>query len=710
MIRSFHDRGETRSQGANRSALVGCLFYKLFVDRSANCISTSKQATRILNERLTMDGTKLFEEDQPLGDATARKMRDDIQQHFAPSPQDDRLRWIRRGLVAMLLLTHAFLVGWQSWRWSPTVDEVAHLPSGIAHWKFGTFDLYRVNPPLIRIIAASPMLLQTIEVDWSSFSESPYARSEFSIGHSFVRSNGHQIFWYFTLARWACLPVSMLGGWICYCWARECFGTAAGFVSLVLYVFCPNILGYASLITPDLGAAAFGVWASHRFWRWLHQPTAFNMVLAGVSLGLAELTKSTWVVLFGLWPACTLVWTFTHARSAAVRQNSSTDAVSRKTSPSTASRRWLQLCGILFLGLNLLNLGYGFEKSFQRLDRFQFVSHALGGADSHRTPGNRFAGTLLGALPVPVPANYLTGIDVQRFDFERGKWSYLCCEQKLGGWWYYYIYAMAVKVPLGTILLFGLAGVSTCLRIRQFGWRSQRDNLFVLVPALTVLVFVSSQTGFSRYMRYVLPMFPFVFIWISQVGCWFEISLGRSKLLCRWQLLFPVIAASALLASVGSSLAVWPHSLSYFNESAGGPKNGHRYLLDANIDWGQDLLYFQEWVEAHPESRPLYFSYFGFVDPKTAGLDFKPVPSQSTAQDELASSESVNGPLPGWHAVSINELYGYKHLGGETDRYAYLRRLSPVARCGYSILIFHLSRDDVHRLRLDLGLSPLISK
>ena len=685
--------------------------YRLFVCHlGKKGSSKAEQIEKVVNERVIMDSRASAANELLRSDATAIGDSAGLQLLSVPRQTDDRQRMVRCSLVAMLLFTHTFLVGLQSWRWSPTVDEIAHLPSGIAHLEFGSFDLYRVNPPLIRMIAAVPMLFQPVKVDWSSFSDSAYARPEFSIGHSFVRSNGRQIFWYFTLARWACVPLSLLGAWVCYRWGRECFGGVSGFVSLVLYVFCPNILGYASLITPDLGAAALGVLAGYRFWHWLKRPSVFNMSLAGVSLGLAELTKSTWIVLFGLWPVCTLLWVFTQGSSDNAIRNGSTDASSGNRSSYSGSHRWLQLCGVLSIGLYLLNLGYGFENSFRRLESFQFVSNALGGADSHSKPGNRFAGTLVGALPVPVPANYLAGIDVQRFDFERGKWSYLFGEQKMGGWWYYYIYAMAVKVPLGTLLLCGLAVLNTYSRIWRFGWRSQRDNLFLLVPALTVLIFVSSQTGFSRYLRYVLPMFPFMFIWIGQVGSWFEADYGRSQPLGRLQLIFPVIAVLALLASVGSSLVVWPHSLSYFNEYAGGPMKGHRYLLDANIDWGQDLIYFQEWAEAHPESRPLYFSYFGYFDPKTAGIDFPPVPSQSTVQSKLAAPESADGPLPGWHAVSINELYGYKHHGGEIDRYAYLRRLRPVARCGYSILIFHLSSDEVHRLRLDLELPSLTSR
>jgi hypothetical protein len=60
-----------------------------------------------------------------------------------------------------------------------------------------------------------------------------------------------------------------------------------------------------------------------------------------------------------------------------------------------------------------------------------------------------------------------------------------------------------------------------------------------------------------------------------------------------------------LLWSIASSLGVYPHSLSYFNELVGGPANGHAHLLDSNIDWGQDLLLLKEWLDAHPEASPL---------------------------------------------------------------------------------------------------------
>lgn len=56
------------------------------------------------------------------------------------------------------------------------------------------------------------------------------------------------------------------------------------------------------MITPDVGAASLGLTAGWLYWRWLSGPDWSRAVVAGVALGLAELAKFTWIVLFGVWP------------------------------------------------------------------------------------------------------------------------------------------------------------------------------------------------------------------------------------------------------------------------------------------------------------------------------------------------------------------------------------------------------------------------
>ena len=70
-------------------------------------------------------------------------------------------------IVGGLLACHALLLARGAAIHSPTVDEIGHLPAGLSHWTFGRFDLYRVNPPLVRSIAAVPVFLaRPAEFDW----------------------------------------------------------------------------------------------------------------------------------------------------------------------------------------------------------------------------------------------------------------------------------------------------------------------------------------------------------------------------------------------------------------------------------------------------------------------------------------------------------------------------------------------------------------
>ncbi len=374
------------------------------------------------------------------------------------------------------------------------------------------------------------------------------------------------------------------------------------------------------MITPDMGATAFGVTAAYVFWRWLKRPGWMLALAAGVALGLALLTKTTWIILFGLWPALWLLRQVSGGRKPP------------DVAP-TRLRQLLQLATTLLLGVYLLNMGYGFEGCFERLGNFRFVSETLGGPQLEGTHGssNRFTGTWLGAVPVPVPRNYLLGIDVQKHDFESHFYSYLRGEWRQQGWWYYYLYALTIKVPLGVWVLALLAAFLGLTR-RGYG-AAWHDELTLLAPAALVLTLVSAETGFNHHSRYVLPIFPFVFVWMSKAARAFERKNRAAS----------VVAGAAVAWAVASSLWFYPHSLSYFNELAGGPAGGHNHLVDSNIDWGQDLLFLRDWLKEHPEARPLRLAYFGTSDPRLAGIDFT-LPPEGAARTGAAAEPPRSRP------------------------------------------------------------------
>ena len=379
--------------------------------------------------------------------------------------------------AAAILLVHVLLLGLSAVRHSPVRDELGHLPAGISHWQYGRFELYRVNPPLVRMVAALPVMLAGCQTDWRAFDSDLHERCEYAVGRDFVTANGPRAFWLYTLARWTCIPFSLLGAVVVFLWSRELYGVKAGLAAMTLWCFSPDILGHGSLMMPDAAAAATGAAAGYTFWRWLRSGSLRSAILAGVFLGLALLTKLTWVFLLVLLPAIWFMWQ--------VRSN-------KLRIPTLLGRSLSHLALVLGIGLGILNMGYGFRGSLMPLGEMQFVSRALAGeaAQVHGGCGNRFAGTWLGALPLPVPCDYLQGIDIQRSDFEREHWSYLGGRWQLGGWWFYYLYGLAVKIPLAFWVLVALAATMSVWGKQRVGQLS--DELVLAAPAALVLIIVSS--------------------------------------------------------------------------------------------------------------------------------------------------------------------------------------------------------------------------
>lgn len=589
--------------------------------------------------------------------------------------------------LGVILTIHAVLLAWAAWCHTPVSTEVGQLPAGISHLLFGRFELCRVNPPLVRSIGALPVMFASPQTDWSAYDTNPLQRCESRVGFDFLSANGFRSFWLFTLARWACIPFSLAGAVAGFQWARRLYSVEAGWIVLVCWCSCPYVLGHAAIVTTDLPAAALGLVAMRCFWSWLRSPDWTRAALVGGSLGLAGLTKFTLLVLSPLVPVVWVAYRFAEGKA---------------TSSMQWSRQGGMLLIMLLVNVYVIHCGYLFDGTLRPLEQYRFRTMMLTGCDSlndvPREGANRFTHTWLGKVRVPFPADMVQGIDAQRFDFERGFPSYLGGQWADHGWWYYYLYALAVKVPLGTWLLVWLAtGVTILAREYTMSWR---DEMVVLVPGLAILVFVSSQTGFSVHSRYVIPALPFFFIFASKLGRVFQM-----RPFTRGRRAMATMVLVMATCSLGSSLWAYPHSLSYFNELVGGPRRGGSYLLDSNVDWGQDLFYLRRWLDKHPEVTLEGLAFFALYPATLAGIPetryAPPGPGADHSTVEGGRAEDEFGTKPGWYAVSVNYLYG------RDCQYRYLLDFEPVGSAGYSIYIYHMTLDDANRFRRGLGLPEL---
>ena len=126
-------------------------------------------------------------------------------------------------------------------------------------------------------LAAIPAGYQS---DWSHFDEGLGARAEFTLGETFLRANGKRDHSTVLYARWACITFSLIGANFAYRWARDLYESMSGLVTLVLYVFEPNLLAHGELITPGAACTAFRIVAGYTSWKWLQRPTRDRAALA----------------------------------------------------------------------------------------------------------------------------------------------------------------------------------------------------------------------------------------------------------------------------------------------------------------------------------------------------------------------------------------------------------------------------------------------
>jgi hypothetical protein len=574
-------------------------------------------------------------------------------------------------VVLMLLTAHSALLVYSSIVHSPVNGEPPAIAAGVYTWTEGRFTLFRVNPPLSRMLATIPVIGMGPETDWRTVVDEVGGRPEFAAGEEFVRINGRRFLGFLRSARWACIPISVLGGWLCWRWASLLYSRSAGCLALGLWCFSPNVLTHGSLATADMSGAVFGLLACYLFWRWLCRRGWRDAVLAGFGLGLGLLGKTT---NFYLVPYLGCLGAMAVCRG-------------RRTEAKSTRVLLCQSVSIFFVAWMVLHLGYGLQHALVPLKTFRFASQLMAGAEAGSGTGvkggNRFAHAWLGELPSPVPADYLIGIDLQARDFELQDPSYLRGRWRSPGWWWYYLYAGLIKLPVGTLLLLGWALAATAWGPnRATSWKNE---MFLILPAIAVLVVVSSQTGMNRHFRYVLPALPFLFIWLSKTA-----NMAPSKTRTNKGMVACALCAFAIL----ESLWAYPHSLSFFNVFVGS-RQGGEHLGDSNIDWGQDQLFLARWLADHPRCRPCYVVDAAFYPWESLGLGVG-VPSVIRLRAGREWEEMP--PSPGWYAISVSRLYD------RSGRCAHFLRMPPAALVGYSIRIYQVGPEEANAMRQELGL------
>jgi hypothetical protein len=514
---------------------------------------------------------------------------------------------------------------------TPTIDEFAHVPAGYAYLEHGSLELYAKNPPLGRYLLALPGTLRgaaTVPVPgvlgqgWGAW----------RYGQRFMEANAEGYLSLFREARAVVVVLTLLTAALLFHWARSLFGLAGASMSSTLFLLSPTTIAHGHLATVDAACALTILGALVAFrWAW-REPTAGRVVAAGAVWGLALLVKYTALLIA---PAVAILVLFLR------RPN------------WRAAARELALYGLA--ALLVVNVGMGFQGSGRRLADHTLASDV----------GRAVQAALPGWLPVPLPAPYVLGFDAVRIDTERGEYpGYLHGEWSRKGWWYYEGVALLLKSPLVWLLL--LVACPWFLRRRGL---PRRELAIIVVPLVVVGLMLTVFNRLSYGVRYLLPILPLLHLLIGSI--W-------------WRPRTRVASAGALLVlavSVVTVVGTHPHHLAYFNTLAGGSARGHEWLLDSNLDWGQDLYRVPDALRKLGVEGPIRLLYFGHVDPGLYGIEYELVAEQPTADVQVVSVSY----LLGFAYPALDPEGRWVRVGRERARW--LRDVEPVARVG-SIWIF----------------------
>ncbi|MDI6591726.1 MAG: glycosyltransferase family 39 protein [Patescibacteria group bacterium] len=563
---------------------------------------------------------------------------------------------------------------------SATMDEVAHLPAGYSYLTKKDMRLNPEHPPLLKDLAALPLLfIKNINFPSEIDAWKEDINGQWGFGYYFLYHSGNPADQMLFLGRLPMILILILLGFYVFKWSRELFGNKAALFSLFLFSFSPTFISHGRLVTTDVGAAAGIFIATYYFVKALQNPNKppqpkiwcggkKNIILAGISFGLAELCKFSVILLIPFFVILSLIWWL------------------------IKSEKFFQTLKILafvfIIGFILIGIVYQYHIWNYPTNRQARDTEFLLGS----TPFPIIREILVWASTKPILrayAHYGLGLSLAVQRASAGHTTYFLGEVSAAGWKNYFPIVYLIKEPLTLHILTIIALLYTAWLIKKPFWQNtfQRTKIWIKnhFPEFAMLTFIgiywttSLISNLNIGVRHLLPAFPFTFVLVSAMTInWLKAPFLKLKYL---------ILGVLILWQATSVISIYPHFLAYFNEIAGGPNNGYIYTVNSNLDWGQDLKRLKKWVDDYKIEK-IYVDYFGGGDAKYylkekylpwwGKRDPKDLPKGSY----LAISATFLQGGRGEPVLGFDQPYGYYH---------WLDRYEPITKIGYSIFVYYIN-------------------
>jgi hypothetical protein len=605
---------------------------------------------------------------------------------------------VRRGSAIAIIICGTLLLMIITLAWrasltrSPTVDEPGSLVAAWVQFHFHDWRGDVENPALWQTLIAVGLPGDLFHIDRSS-----------AAWHSLLRNADEQApiacrALYESpgvdpdaLMRWAHLRMTIFGallGIVVAWWAWRLRGAVAGVCALAVFCFDPTILAHSPMLKNDVPLALAGALFAASVWLLGERATIFRAICVWFFMSCAIMMKFSGVVaIFAL--AIALV-----VRSM-IREPWPVGSLVLQT-----VRKRLAFSGAVFVGALLFawvfvwacysfqfaaapnsSEQYDFESTLQSLARHQAFAASSNPFNASPAEIDQFVRNWRPGLSARVvlfanahrllPQSFLIGL-LRTQAFAAAREGYLCGQSSVTGWWYYFPLAFVFKTPVATLVGLALAIMVMFARLRRVKVASSwRIWAAVNFPGIYLLVSMGSNVNVG--IRHILPVYPFVFIFlgVAAAGAW-----NTAK---RRGFLVVLILLGGLVVE---TLAFYPNYIQFFNVVWGGPRGGIRFLSDSNLDWGQDLPALAAWQSEHRD-RALYLAYWGSADPRHYGITYVNLPGSTAAAD--LSAPGPGKPAYAIGAAILTNRFERKSHGDFLDL---LVRRPPIAVLNGSIYIF----------------------
>ncbi len=596
----------------------------------------------------------------------------------------------RKLIVAIIISISVILSITSSWNDSIIVDEVPHIGAGYSYLVTGDMRLNPEHPPLAKDLAALPLTVLNLNQDaFKSRFWQTDLNGQWEFGRLLIFNSGNDADLIKHLTRLPMLLFFILSTILIFKWTRKLYGDAGAITALVLFSFSPTIIAHSRFVTTDT-PALFGVLlGTYFFLKYLRKQTRKNLLIAGLVLGVALITKFSTFLLVPFFVFLALIYGF-------INTTITTDERWLITKIKQSTKTTLSSILIIVIAFLVVvwPVYYFHTVNYPVENQYHDTRELL------ESYGNRtFADPIVWASGQPVIrgiAHYGLGLLRATQRAIGGNTTYFLGDVSRTAWSKYFPIVYFIKEPLPwwglvvlAILMLGwqLKNVAKESISRGHHFIRNHPDEFTMLLWLAVYWTVSIKGNLNIGVRHLLPIYPFTIILVSgQLARLSEMARAKSRQIFNS---FLVVFAVLIGWYIFESINIYPYYLTYFNQVAGGPSGGYNYVVDSNLDWGQDLIRFSKWVEENKIPK-IEFDYFGWADASYYLHDKYIWATATKFKDDIDFKK--RNQSDGWLAVSASFLQGSQGSPEQPNpiNYLWLKSYKPVTVIGNSIFVYRI--------------------